>query len=74
MTQLEIADLPLREKLQLMESLWDALCHEEAGEAVMPSWHAEVLAERLGRLGTGQEEVSSWEEARQRIRAQTDQG
>lgn len=74
MTQLEIADLPLRQKLQLMESLWDALCHEAAGEPGMPPWHKEVLNERLARLDSGQEPVSSWDEAKQRIRAKVEQG
>ncbi|MDP2832799.1 MAG: addiction module protein [Pseudomonadota bacterium] len=74
MTQLEIANLPLREKLHLMESLWDSLCHEPTGEPVMPSWHGEVLAERLAWLDAGQETVSSWDEAKQRIRAKAEQG
>lgn len=74
MTQLEIANLPLREKLHLMESLWDALCHDPDGEPIMPSWHGEVLAERLARLDTGQETVTSWDEAKQRIRAKVGQG
>jgi putative addiction module component (TIGR02574 family) len=74
MTQLEIADLPLRDKLHLMESLWDALCHEAAGEPDMPPWHKEVLNERLARLDAGQEPVTSWDEAKQRIRAKVKQG
>jgi len=72
MTQLEIAELPLQEKLQLMESLWDAICHEPSGEPSMPAWHATVLVGRVARLATGEEPVSSWEEAKRRLRAQTE--
>lgn len=71
MTNLEIAALPVSEKLQLMESLWDSICREPSVEAGMPSWHKEVLAERLRRFDLGDEPVSAWSEARKRIREQT---
>lgn len=71
MTNLEIAALPVSEKLQLMESLWDSICREPLVEADMPSWHKEVLAERLRRFDLGDEPVSAWPEARKRIREQT---
>ena len=70
MTQLDIAKLPLQEKLRLMESLWDAICHEPSQESVMPDWHEPVLAERVARLDAGTEPVSTWADAKQRIRAQ----
>ncbi len=69
MTQLDIAHLPLPEKLQLMESLWDSLSREPAVDQTMPSWHEAVLEERLARLDAGEEELISWQEAKQRIRA-----
>jgi putative addiction module component (TIGR02574 family) len=72
MTQLEIAKLPLQERLRLMESLWDSICHESTGEPSMPTWHAAVLDERVARLDAGEEAVSTWEEAKQRLRAQTE--
>jgi hypothetical protein len=72
MSELEIASLPIAEKLQLMESLWDALCRESSGGPTIPAWHGEVLAERIGRLDRGEEPVSSWADAKRRIREQTD--
>lgn len=72
MTQLEIAKLPLQERLRLMESLWDSICHESTGEPNMPIWHAAILDERVARLDAGEEAVSTWEEAKQRLRSQTE--
>lgn len=72
MTQLEIAKLPIEEKLQLMESLWDALCREPSMETAIPTWHADVLSERRARLDAGEESISEWEEAKKRIREQTE--
>lgn len=72
MTHLEIASLPLPEKIQLMESLWDSICQESSGEPEMPGWHKEILADRVTRLDAGEETVSTWEEAKKRIRAQVE--
>ena len=72
MTQLEIAKLPLQERLQLMESLWDSICREPSGEPTMPAWHKTVLDERVARLDAGQEPLIPWEEAKKHIRAQSE--
>jgi hypothetical protein len=71
MSSLDIAALPIAEKLQLMELLWDSLCRETSGNADIPSWHGEVLAERIRRLDSGEESVSSWADAKRRVRKQT---
>jgi putative addiction module component (TIGR02574 family) len=70
MTHPQIAALPFAEKIELMESLWDAICHEPAAASAIPDWHHGVLAERVVRLDSGEEPVSSWDEAKQRIRDQ----
>ena len=70
MTRPQIATLPLAEKLELMESLWDSICHEPSATSAIPDWHQEVLADRIARLDSGEESVSSWEEAKVRIRDQ----
>jgi len=72
MSDLEIATLPIAEKLQLMESLWDSLCRETSGNPDIPSWHGEVLAERIRCLDSGDEQVSAWADAKRRIRKQTE--
>jgi len=46
------------------------LC-SQAGSGGVPASHAAVLAERLHSLDRGSEPVSSWAEAKARIRAQT---
>lgn len=53
MSSLEIAALPIAEKLQLMELLWESLCRETSGSPNVPSWHGEVLAERIRRFDSG---------------------
>ena len=74
MTPIDIAALPVTEKLRLMESLWDSFCLEAKDDASSPAWHADVLAERLRRLDAGEETVTPWNEAKQRIRAQIKTG
>ncbi len=70
MTHPQIAALPLAEKIELMESLWDSICHDPTVTSAIPDWHQEVLAERVARLDSGKEPVSPWEEAKARIREQ----
>ena len=70
MTTIDIAELPVAEKLRLMEQLWDAL-HAQAESAIVPAWHQNVLAQRLQRLDGGTETVTPWAQAKERIRAQT---
>lgn len=67
MTHVDLVSMPVAEKIQLMEALWESLSMDDS---VVPSWHAEVLAERVALLDQGQETVSDWNEAKQRIRNQ----
>jgi putative addiction module component (TIGR02574 family) len=71
MAEFEVSELPVAEKLRLMEFLWDSLSRDAAGEAIVPEWHQSVLAERAGRIDSGQEPSSPWNEAKQRLRQQT---
>ncbi len=70
MTAVDIVAMPVSEKLKLMETLWDSLCVQSAGNMELPAWHGEVLEERLRRLAVGEEPVTPWKEAKERIRAQ----
>ena len=70
MTHADLAALPVAERIQLMEVLWDSLCDDPAAAAAIPAWHDEVLAERALQLDQGSEELAPWNEAKQRIRAQ----
>ena len=53
MTISEMKALPISERMHLMEELWDSLCHEtELPES--PSWHGDVLEERMQSIRSGQ--------------------
>jgi len=70
MTTVDLAEMPVAEKLRLMESLWDSLCAQPTAPITSPAWHAEVLEDRLRRLASGEETTAPWREAKERIRAQ----
>ena len=71
MAAIDIAAMPVSEKLKLMEALWDSLGAQSDGNMASPAWHGEVLEERLRRLASGEESVSPWKEAKERIRTQS---
>ncbi|MEA1929043.1 MAG: addiction module protein [Candidatus Auribacterota bacterium] len=48
----EIKALPTKDRIILMEELWDTLCHDD-DEIESPSWHKEVLNKRRGKINTG---------------------
>ena len=68
MTHADLLTMPVAEKIQLMESLWESLSNDAI--AAIPAWHSEVLAERGALLDQGQEPVTAWSDAKQRIRDQ----
>lgn len=72
MTHMQIAELPLAEKIELMESLWESICHEPSATQAIPDWHQAVLADRVARIDRGEEAVASWEDAKTCIREQTE--
>lgn len=70
MASIDIVDMPVEENLKLMESLWDSLCATHAEGMSTPRRHGDVLAERACRLASGEESVSAWIDAKERIRSQ----
>ncbi len=58
--------LPLKEKLFVMEALWDDLSQSEA---VLPvsQWHQETLDEREAQIDAGTAKFIDWEVAKQEI-------
>lgn len=55
-----------REKLMLMEVLWEQLSrHDAAYES--PAWHATKLAKTEQRLADGKEQVVDWETAKKEL-------
>jgi hypothetical protein len=71
MTALEmdiVRKLPRREKLQMMETLWEDLSHPEA-ELNSPDWHRQLLEETEQRVASRNEPSLDWGEAKQQLRA-----
>lgn len=56
----EARQLPVREKLRLMEALWDDL-RLRAEEAPVPESHKRLLDARLRAVEEGREEVLDWD-------------
>jgi len=52
MNTIEIRKMSKAEKLQAMETLWDALSHDQSG-IESPDWHEEVLADRKSKMEAG---------------------
>ena len=57
---------PLKEKLFVMEALWDDLSQTETALPV-PQWHQEILDERESQIATGAAKFIDWETAKQEI-------
>ncbi len=71
MTPLEmeqVHSMPRREKLQMMETLWEDLSREKT-EPESPDWHRQVLKETEQRVRLGQETTLDWTKAKQQLRA-----
>lgn len=62
----EIRLLPLRDKLQMIETLWDDIARRE-DELEMPQWQKDLLDERERLVDAGKAEFLDWEEARRQI-------
>ena len=60
--------LPLKEKLLVMEALWDDLSQTEAGLPV-PQWHCDTLDERESQISAGTAKFVDWEVAKEEILA-----
>jgi len=51
--------LPVKEKLSLMEELWESL---DESDVVSPNWHEPILADRLSKFKKGTAELISLSE------------
>jgi putative addiction module component (TIGR02574 family) len=66
LTPAEIRKLPVAERLQLIEDIWDSL-DGETEELPLPEWHRAELDRRLDALDQGTSTGSAWDEVRRRI-------
>ena len=62
----QIENMSVAERLQAIEQLWDALCHE-TGDLPSPGWHQEVLADRKLRAQTGESKFLTLAQLRSRL-------
>ncbi len=66
----ELASLPLAQRMEAMQVLWNSMTQDEADKLVaIPAWHKSVVLERVNRHDAGQEPVLSWDEAKRSIRS-----
>jgi putative addiction module component (TIGR02574 family) len=59
----EIHQLPLNDKLQIMEAIWDDL-RSNAEAVLVPDWHKNLLDERRNVVEQGKEQVLEWDEVK----------
>lgn len=64
----DLANLPLAERLQAMEILWESLSRDPHYEP-SPEWHKAELDTRIEEMERG--EHSDWADAKERIRMRT---
>lgn len=63
----DIQKMTTKERLQTMELLWDALCHESE-EVTSPSWHEGILKERKSLLESGDATFCTIDDLKERFR------
>lgn len=63
MTAIQIEQLTVTEKIQVMESLWDSLC-THADNINSPTWHSKVLQQREEMLNNGTDAFVDWNDAK----------
>jgi putative addiction module component (TIGR02574 family) len=66
----ELRELPLAERLKLIEDLWDSI-EAEGGDLPLPDWHRAEIDRRLEALDKSDGAGAPWEEVRRRIAGKT---
>ena len=68
MTAIEqIQQMPLREKLHILEAIWDDIRREEE-KLEAPQWHKDILDERERLVAEGKAQFIDWETAKKQIK------
>ena len=65
-TKEQIKEMPLDQKLRLMEDLWDDI-RSHGDELESPDWHREELEATQKRYEAGLEKPIPWEEAKRQL-------
>lgn len=61
MNTIEIKEMSMKERLQVMEALWNSFQDEES-EMEAPEWHRDILEERNRKIKNGKAEFISLNE------------
>jgi len=64
--QSKIRELPLSQKLELLEAIWSELS-SDPNTIDVPKWHKDILDERQQGLEKGSIKVLDWELAKEQI-------
>lgn len=68
MTAIEqIHQMPLHEKLLVMEAIWEDISREKDSLEV-PQWHKDILDERQRLIDEGKARFIDWEDAKKQIK------
>ena len=65
MTIAELKEMPVNQRIILMEEIWDTLSHEDV-EIESPSWYKDILDERMELINSGKAEYLSIEQLKSR--------
>lgn len=65
-TTAELTRLPVAERLELIEQLWDSI-DAEADSLPLADWHREEIDTRIDALETGASVGAPWDNVRRRI-------
>lgn len=66
MTTFEISQFSLREKLQIMQAIWEDL-RGHVDQMVVPESHAEILDSRRRRVESGASKLLDWNQVKHTI-------
>ena len=64
--ELQIDQLSLEEKLEIMEALWQDL-RRNTDQVPVPQWHKDVLDKREQMIQTSEANFDDWDSAKKRI-------
>jgi putative addiction module component (TIGR02574 family) len=67
---LDLKQMSRPEKVRLMEEIWQDLSADEQ-EVESPSWHGEIIAERIAKVEEGKATFLSLEELKARLATKT---
>ncbi len=66
MSVADISKLPLREKFQIMEAIWEDL-RQHVEKLGLPAEHRQLLEQRRERVATGEASLREWDDVKHSI-------